>query len=118
MKNKTLRFRTDQLTEVANTWEDYYKIGYELEEIGKLIRHMAFHIGDLQSKIDSQAEGVGIMTKREIFESYDIKMVWKPEHNVELSEEEIQETHKFAKLVRKAFDEYYGDNVELEGDKE
>ena len=56
MKNKTLRFRTDQLTEAANTWEDWYKTGYELGEIGKLIRHMAMHISDLQSKIDSQAE--------------------------------------------------------------
>ena len=59
MKNKTLRFRTDQLTETANTWEDWYKTGYDLGEIGKLIRHMAMHISDLQRKVDSQAEGVG-----------------------------------------------------------
>lgn len=47
------------------------------------------------------------MTKREIFESYGIRMIWRPEHNIELSEQDIQETHEFAKLARKAFDEYY-----------
>ena len=56
MKNKTLRFRTESFLEAANNSEDWYKIGYEIGEIGRLIRHMAMHIDDLQRKVDSQAE--------------------------------------------------------------
>ena len=56
MKNSALRFKTDQLTEAANNFEESYSIGYQLGEIGRLIRHMAIHISDLQRKVDSQAE--------------------------------------------------------------
>ena len=56
MKNKTLRFRTDSFLSAANDCEYWYKIGYELGEIGRLIRHMAMHMSDLQQKVDRQAE--------------------------------------------------------------
>lgn len=56
MKNSTLRYRTCNIVEAADKWEKCYTIGHELGEIGKLIRHMAMHIADLQKKVDSQAE--------------------------------------------------------------
>lgn len=56
LKNSSLRFRTDCLTEAANDFEESYAIGHQLGEIGSLIRRMAIHISDLQKKVDSQAE--------------------------------------------------------------
>lgn len=56
MKNRTLTFKTDQLTEAAKDFEESYTIGHQLGEIGRLIRYMAMHISDLQVKVDSQAE--------------------------------------------------------------
>ena len=56
MKNKTLRFRTNSFIDAANDCEDWYKIGYEIEEIGRLIQRMALHMSDLQLKVDRQAE--------------------------------------------------------------
>lgn len=47
------------------------------------------------------------MTRKEIYESHGISMLWKPGfHDVELSEEEIQETHKFAQLVKESFENW------------
>lgn len=56
MKNSTLRYRTYHMVEAANNWEECYTIGYELGELGKLIRHMAMHMADLQKKVDTQAK--------------------------------------------------------------
>lgn len=58
MKNKTLRFRTESFLEAANNSKDWYEIGYEIGEIGRLIRHMALHMSDLQRKVDRQAEAL------------------------------------------------------------
>lgn len=58
MKNKTLRFRTNSFIDAVNNIDEYYKFGYELQELGRLISHMALHMADLQIKVDRQAEAL------------------------------------------------------------
>jgi hypothetical protein len=56
MKNSTIRKRTADFLEIANSWQEYYDIGNQLGELARLIKHMALHMADMQKKIDSQAE--------------------------------------------------------------
>lgn len=56
IKNKTLRRRTDDLTDIADNFNEVFKFGAELHDIGRLIQKMACHIKDLQDKVDGQAE--------------------------------------------------------------
>lgn len=58
MKNRTLRSQTESLLETANSYEEYYNAGLQLIAVGKLVQRMAFHIADLQQKVDNQAEAL------------------------------------------------------------
>lgn len=56
MKTKTLNNRTEELTTLVADFEEMYRFACELEDISDLIKLMAFHIRDLQSKVNNQAE--------------------------------------------------------------
>ena len=56
LKPNTLRKRTEEMTDMADNFDYVYKLGSELEDIGDLIKRMAFHMKNLQDKVDSQAE--------------------------------------------------------------
>ena len=56
LKVNTLRRRTEEMTGVADNFSEIYKFGAELEDIGNLIKRMAFHMHNLQDKVDTQAE--------------------------------------------------------------
>ena len=56
LKNQTLRKRTEGMLETAENFNDLFKIGAELHDIGRLIQRMACHMKDLQDKVDGQAE--------------------------------------------------------------
>ena len=56
MKTKTLNNRTEELTTLAADFDEMYRFACELEDISDLIKLMARHIRDLQSKVNNQAE--------------------------------------------------------------
>ena len=58
LKKPTLRNRTEELCEHANNFEETLQIGYELKNIGRLIKGMSLHIRDLQDKVNGQAEHI------------------------------------------------------------
>lgn len=64
IKNPTLRRRTKELTECADDARECQLLGYELKELGSLIVSMAIHMGDLQRKIDSQAEHIKCLNEK------------------------------------------------------
>ncbi len=64
IKNPTLRRRTKELTECANDARECQLLGYELKELGSLVASMAIHMGDLQRKIDSQAEHIKALNEK------------------------------------------------------
>ena len=58
LKNPTLRNRTEYLCDKANNFEETFQIGCELQDIGRLIKLMAFQIRDLQEKVNNQAKHI------------------------------------------------------------
>lgn len=56
MKTKTLNNRTEELTTLAADSRKMFRFACELEDISDLIKLMALHIEDLQSKVNNQAE--------------------------------------------------------------
>ena len=56
MKTKTLNNKTEELTTLADDYSKTFRLACELEDISDLIKLMAFHIRDLQSKVNNQAE--------------------------------------------------------------
>ena len=56
LKPNTLRRRTEEMTDMADNFNEIFKLGSELEDIGNLIKRMAFHMHNLQEKVDTQAE--------------------------------------------------------------
>ena len=56
MKTKTLNNKTEELTTLAGDYSKTFRFACELEDISDLIKLMAFHIRDLQSKVNNQAE--------------------------------------------------------------
>ena len=56
MKTKTLNNRTEELTTLAADFGEMFRFACELEDISDLIKLMARHIRDLQSKVNNQAE--------------------------------------------------------------
>ena len=63
-RNTTLRKRTDNLESVAEDYAEAYSFGNDLAETGRLIKHMAMHMRDLQTKIDSQAEHIKALNEK------------------------------------------------------
>ena len=64
LKNPTLRNRTEELCEHANNFEETLQIGYELKNIGRLIKGMSLHIRDLQDKVNGQAEHIKALLEK------------------------------------------------------
>lgn len=64
LTNQTLRNRTEYLCDKANNFEENFSIGCELEDIGRLIKLMAFQMRDLQDKVDGQAEHIKALLKK------------------------------------------------------
>ena len=56
MKTKTLNNRTEELTTLAADFGEMFRFGCELGDTSELIKLMALHIRDLQSKVNNQAE--------------------------------------------------------------
>ena len=56
MKTKTLNNRTEELTTLAADYSKTFRFACELKDISDLIKLMARHIRDLQSKVNNQAE--------------------------------------------------------------
>ena len=56
LKVNTLKRRTEEMTDMADNFNEIFKFGSEIEDIGNLIKRMAFHMKNLQDKVDTQAE--------------------------------------------------------------
>jgi len=63
-KNPTLRKRTDNIESIALDCAEAYAYGNDLVETGRLIKNMAMHMRDLQTKIDSQAEHIKALNEK------------------------------------------------------
>lgn len=66
IKNSTLRRRTKKLSECAEDARECQLLAYELKDIGRLIEGMVIHMGDLQRKVDSQAEHIKMLTEKQM----------------------------------------------------
>lgn len=64
IKNPTLRRRTKELTECVEDARECQLLGYELKDLGNLIVGMAIHMGDLQRKVDGQAEHIKMLNEK------------------------------------------------------
>jgi len=65
MKTTNLRNKTEGYLGIARSFEEYYTIGKELENVGKLIQDMAAHMNHLQNKVDAQATELRRLNKVE-----------------------------------------------------
>lgn len=64
LKNTTLNNRTEYLCDKAENFHETFQIASELEDIGRLIKLMAFQIRDLQDKVNRQAEHIKASSKK------------------------------------------------------
>lgn len=78
IKNPTLRRRTKELTECVEDARECQLLAYELKDIGRLIEGMAIHMGDLQRKVDSQAEHIKMLNEKLTADTPQTEAVVKP----------------------------------------
>lgn len=73
IKNPTLRRRTKELTECAEDARECQLLAYELKDIGRLIEGMAIHMGELQRKVDSQAEYIKMLNEKQMDDTQQVE---------------------------------------------